>query len=145
MNELLDIKHDCDIFHAVSEQEPVTTAEVEEFDTGVSDGPSLIPVRIFWEDVQSSWNVELADLFSLQFITDNPEYADESASIRTHFLHRIQTLRTALSKHVPLNELETDQQISERICENQHGVRRRNRTRSRKETVSIASSCTEYW
>jgi hypothetical protein len=64
MNRLMDIKQDKDVFDI----ETATREEIEGFEEGTKDPPTLDPMRPFIQtSSRNSWNESLCELFIEQF------------------------------------------------------------------------------
>lgn len=137
MNALLGITHDLDIMSVLREQNTVTPQELDNFLTGVTPSPPLDPLRLFWDGIHNPWNDQLAETFAQAFINENPEfYSDQADRIKDHFFKRIETLRREITKHLPIFDDESPEEIASRVQARHLETLRASRARERKSTVS---------
>ena len=98
MNELLGIKHSNDVAYL---DEIPSKEDVERFEEDNTGGPQLKPMRPYWDDLNSSWNDQLCELF-LQHLTSRLEEdtlgLDNEAEIEDMFRQRLRSLRREVLK-----------------------------------------------
>ncbi|KAF8079413.1 hypothetical protein FPV67DRAFT_1664045 [Lyophyllum atratum] len=95
---MLHIKDDKDIAKVAMEV-VVTRETLEKFEEGTIEIPPLEPLQVNLDDLKHPWNEELSDVFTDDFLAENPELSHRRPEVKVHFHARLRALRTALLKH----------------------------------------------
>lgn len=120
------IKTDAQISAAVVNASLASDEDVAHWLADGSVAPSLHPINPYWNDLQSPWNDNLADLFVAELTSNS---ALDKVAVKNHFLDRLGTLRKQLAAKVTLGPDEYD---SKKQME-----RANNRRRTRRQSVSM--------
>lgn len=138
MQKLLGIQADRQIEEAVANGHMAEIDDARDYEVGNHPGPTLQPLRPFWDAPKSLWNKQLAELFADYLTAKQPGYDTERTVIIDHFLQRIATFRRLLHTRIPIDAQETDAEAGARFEEQQQLSLQLGRTREHRSRVSLA-------
>lgn len=138
MNELLNIRHDVDVYKNAADI-LVMPNKVQEFITGVAEPPSLEPLQLDLDSPSSAWNSHVAALFAHSLLERDQTLEATSGDIAEYFMERCRTLKRTLKSRLPRTEDETEEEVNARRGEEVQASLLQRRIRARQSTVRSAS------
>lgn len=146
LHKRLDIKYDHETLQAARRGHLVDDEEVEAFDEGEGDGPTLDPFKPFWTVPGSSWNVTLGHLLVSDLISWNPQFTQDEAELNSIFHQRLRIMKGCICDSLE-QPGETPEATELRVAQTLAEVNCAKRIQGRQRTVSCfppTSWCLSY-